>query len=266
MQSKTFNMKKVIDFTIKETSKIGSNYSLLKVTPTDGSALCDIYPGQFVQVEVPNSKTTFLRRPISVNYVDAKSNQLWLLIRNAGAGTNSLIGMQEGERVSIVFPLGRSFSVPNDKNKKLLLVGGGVGVAPLYFLASQLHTEGYNVNFLVGARSAKDLLEIELFEKVTNKVFISTEDGSIGEKGLVTHNSALSNPWDMIYCCGPMPMMKAVASYANKNSIECEVSLENKMACGIGACLCCVEDTDKGNECVCTTGPVFNIKQLKWEI
>ena len=88
----------------------------------------------------------------------------------------------------------------------------------------------------------------------------------MGEKGLITQNTALQRTWDNIYCCGPMPMMKAVAAYAMRNNIECEVSLENKMACGIGACLCCVEDTTRGNTCVCTEGPVFNIKELKWGI
>ena len=127
-----------------------------------------------------------------------------------------------------------------------------------------LKKAGVEVNFLLGARSKNDLLELDEFEKRGN-VYLSTEDGSVGEKGFVTTHSVLSEKWDMISCCGPMPMMKAVAKYAVENGVDCEVSLENVMACGVGACLCCVEDTtDHGNVCVCKEGPVFNIKRLKW--
>lgn len=119
------------------------------------------------------------------------------------------------------------------------------------------------LEFLLGARSAGDLLQVAEFGKV-GKVHLSTEDGSVGEKGFVTVNSALSGHVDMIYCCGPSPMMKAVAAIAREKGVRCEVSLENMMACGLGACLCCVENTVKGNVCVCTEGPVFNIEMLNW--
>ncbi len=101
------------------------------------------------------------------------------------------------------------------------------------------------------------------FEAV-GKVHLSTEDGSAGEKGLVTKHSVLDGKIDRIFCCGPSPMMKAVAGIAREKGIDCEVSLENMMACGLGACLCCVENTVKGNVCVCTEGPVFNIEMLNW--
>ena len=104
------------------------------------------------------------------------------------------------------------------------------------------------------------------FEK-TGRVFVTTEDGTLGEKGFVTNHSVLQNEtFDFIASCGPKPMMVSVAKYAVKNNIECEVSLENKMACGVGACLCCVEKTTEGNVCVCKEGPVLNIKKLSWQI
>ena len=258
-------MKTVADFCILENTRINDNYSLMKIVPSDGKPLLECRPGQFVEIDSPDSKTTFLRRPISINYIDVDNNCLWLLIRNAGEGTRHLMEMHEGRNVSVVYPLGKGFTIPNNVNEKLLLVGGGVGVAPLYYLGTELKKLGCEVNFLLGARSKADLLELDLFSKVGN-VFVSTDDGSFGEKGLVTQNSALAREWDSIYCCGPMPMMKAIGVFATKNRINCEVSLENKMACGVGACLCCVEDTDKGNVCVCKDGPVFNIKQLKWQI
>ncbi len=112
--------------------------------------------------------------------------------------------------------------------------------------------------------NGKDLLELDLFKQL-GEVFVTTEDGSVGEKGFVTQHSIFQRKIDHIACCGPSPMMKAVAKIAQEKEIDCEVSLENLMACGIGACLCCVEDTiDEGNVCVCQDGPVFNIKRLKW--
>lgn len=257
-------MKKYIsDFIVESVDKLHANYGLIKLKPCEG-VLPEILPGQFCQVEIKNSKSTFLRRPISVNYVDYENNLLWLLVRRAGDGTNALVDVAVGSVVNIMYPLGNGFSIPKDKTKRLLLIGGGVGVAPLLYFGEKLKQLGIEVNFLLGARSDKDLLELEEFESRGN-VYLSTEDGSKGEVGFVTTHSVLNEKWDMISCCGPMPMMKAVARYAVDCGVDCEVSLENVMACGLGACLCCVEDTsDHGNVCVCKEGPVFNIKRLKW--
>ena len=158
-------------------------------------------------------------------------------------------------------------TLPQDKaSVKPLLVGGGVGTAPMLMLGSTLAEMGYKPTFLLGARSSKDLLQLDEFQKLGD-VYMTTEDGSMGEKGYVTQHSVLeAQKFDMIYTCGPKPMMMAVAKYAKANGIECEVSLENTMACGVGACLCCVENTDEGHLCVCKDGPVFNIKKLLWQI
>lgn len=258
--------KSIIEFRVKENLRISDMYSVLKLTPDDGGRIPASIPGQFVQVAVSNSKSTFLRRPISINRVDRKENTLWLLIRNAGDGTRALIESPVGMTISVIYPLGNGFSIPNPEsgtNRNLLLVGGGVGVAPLLELGIVLRESGFTPEFLLGARSKNDLLLIEEFEKVGN-VHIATDDGSVGHQGVVTTHSVMSRYWDQIYCCGPAPMMKAVASMAKKTGSPCEVSLENMMACGLGACLCCVENTVKGNVCVCTEGPVFNINELTW--
>ena len=150
-------------------------------------------------------------------------------------------------------------------NTKLLLVGGGVGTAPMLYLGACLKAAGFAPVFLLGARSASDLLQLEDFEQY-GEVYMTTEDGSAGEKGYVTNHSILNDVnFDQIYTCGPKPMMMAVAKYAKSKNIACEVSLENTMACGIGACLCCVEKTSEGHVCVCTEGPVFNIEKLTWQ-
>ncbi len=250
-----------MDFTVSENLSISPLYGLLKLTPCSGT-LPDTRPGQFVQVEVPNSKTTFLRRPISICHIDESKGQLWLLIRRAGSGTASLLQTKAGEMLNLVLPLGNGFSTSFSGD--MLLIGGGVGVAPLLQLGKTLSKMGKNVRFLLGARSKADLLLLNEFKR-WGEVFVSTEDGSLGEKGFVTQHSVLHTPVHHIACCGPQPMMKAVAAIAKSNGIDCEVSLENMMACGLGACLCCVEDTaDSGHVCVCKEGPVFNITRLKW--
>ncbi len=258
-------MKQVKDFRIIETRHYNNMYSRLRLRPADSSELPeDIRPGQFVQVAV-ETPGVFLRRPISINDVDYSANTIDILVRKAGKGTEALLSMKENDTVNILLPLRNGFTTEGDVIcGRLLLIGGGVGVAPLLYLGRALKDNGAKPEFLLGARSKGDLLQVAEFEKIGH-VHLSTEDGSVGEKGFVTTNSVLDEKIDMIYCCGPSPMMKAVASIALKKGIRCEVSLENMMACGLGACLCCVEDTVKGNVCVCTEGPVFNIEMLNWK-
>ena len=252
-----------MDFSVVENIALHTNYSLLKLTPVSGIDIPRMLPGQFVQIDVDNSKTTFLRRPISINNVDYNKNELWILVRRAGAGTDALMRKTVGERINLLLPLGNGFSLDAAASDKVLLIGGGVGVAPLLYLGKELKRRGVTPNFLLGARSENDILELDDF-KAVGEVFISTDDGSAGEHGVVTCHSVLSQKWDKIYCCGPAPMMKAVAKVCREINAQCEVSLENMMACGLGACLCCVEKTVKGNVCVCTEGPVFNIDRLLW--
>lgn len=259
-------MKKyILDFRIAENVQLHDNYALLKLTPANGQPLPPMLPGQFVEVRVDRSPATFLRRPISINFVDHDRNELWLLIRKAGEGTRTLCALPAGETLNLVLPLGNTFTPPENPNEKILLVGGGVGIAPMLYWGKYLKEKGYTPRFLLGFRSDKDLLQYEQF-KQWGEVYISTEDGSLGEKGFVTQHSVLEQPFDRLYVCGPKPMMVAVARYARERNIFCEVSLENTMACGVGACLCCVEDTVEGHVCVCKEGPIFNIEKLKWQI
>lgn len=180
-----------------------------------------------------------------------------------GDGTRQLATLKAGDTVNCLLPLGNGFTMPNVA-KRVLLVGGGVGVAPLLYQGKALKAAGIEPVFLLGARSAKDLLELDLFREV-GKVYVTTEDASMGEKGFVTNHSILQKEsFDLIQTCGPKPMMVSVARYAREKGIPCEASLENMMACGLGACLCCVEKTTEGNLCVCKEGPVFNIEKLLW--
>lgn len=253
-----------MDLTIVENVSLNANYFLLKLT--SDQKLPEMLPGQFVEIKVEKSTTTFLRRPISINYICQETNQLWLLIQIIGDGTRALSALKQGDTLDVMLPLGNSFTMPENASKSVLLVGGGVGTAPMLFWGKMLKENGIKPNFLIGARSANDLLQIDEFARYGN-VYTTTEDGTAGEKGYVTQHSILQKKsFDFIYTCGPKPMMVAVASYAKSRKIVCEVSLENSMACGFGVCLCCVENTVKGNVCVCTEGPVFNISELKWQI
>ena len=257
-------MKKyILDLQVKSVERVHERYVLIRLT--DDKPLPEMLPGQFVEVRVDGSSTTFLRRPISINFVDRQSNELWLLVACVGDGTRRLAELKAGDTLNCVLPLGNGFTLPVTSHPSPLLVGGGVGVAPLLYLGKVLKEQGVEPTFLLGARSAKDLLMLSEFEKY-GRVLVTTEDGTMGEKGFVTNHSVLQQElFDMIQVCGPTPMMKAVARYANEKGIACEVSLENLMACGLGACLCCVEKTKEGNLCVCKEGPVFNIKRLLWQ-
>ncbi|WP_297678494.1 dihydroorotate dehydrogenase electron transfer subunit [uncultured Bacteroides sp.] len=258
-------MKKyILDLTVTENVRLHMNYVLLKLTSS--SLLPEMLPGQFAEIRVDGSPTTFLRRPISINYVDRQRNEVWFLVQLVGDGTKQLGKVKAGDTINVMLPLGNGFTIPSHPSDKLLLVGGGVGTAPMLYLGEQLAKNGSKPTFLLGAKTDKDLLQLEQFATYGD-VYTTTEDGSHGEKGYVIQHSILNSiQFEQIYTCGPKPMMMAVAKYAKSKNIACEVSLENMMACGVGACLCCVENTAEGHLCVCKEGPVFNINKLLWQI
>ena len=253
-------MKKYcLDLTVKAVEHLNEKYVLLRLT--DNISLPEMLPGQFVEIKVEGSPNTYLRRPISIHYVDRENNELWLLVATIGDGTKAMAALMPGEKMNVVLPLGNGFTIAVGKT---LLVGGGVGVAPLLYAGKAIKELGGEPVFLLGARASKDLLELDKFREV-GRVFLTTEDGSEGERGFVTNHSIWhQESFDRIEVCGPKPMMVAVLRLARELSVPCEVSLENMMACGLGACLCCVEDTVDGHVCVCTEGPVFDIEKLKW--
>lgn len=256
-------MKVCKDIHIVETSCPSEGYVLLKLT--DDEPLPQIKAGQFVEIKVEGSPSTFLRRPISVHFVDEGANELWLLIQLVGEGTRALAQLKKGDSLNVLFPLGNGFT-EGKAEEKVLLIGGGVGIAPLLEYGKQLCETGAQPTFLLGGRSSRNLLQLNQFRQF-GEVYVTTEDGSMGEKGFVTNHSVLKGQkFDRISCCGPKPMMMAVARFAKENGMVCEVSLENMMACGLGACLCCVEKTVEGNVCVCKEGPVFDISQLTWQL
>ncbi len=248
--------KYITDFTI--VGKQVYNESYFSLTLQHPDRLPEIAAGQFVEVEVPGNKQVMLRRPISIHDVDTDNNTLTILVQVVGKGTRTLSKLTEGQTLNLVYPLGHGFSL---EGTKALLVGGGAGIAPLLHLGKCLYAKGIRPTILLGGRTAA-LIPVQKEFEPYGTLGYATEDGTLGEKGLVTQHSLFTADYDHIYTCGPTPMMKAVARYALEKDIECEVSLENMMACGIGACLCCVVDSDEGHKCVCKEGPVFNAKRL----
>lgn len=255
--------KFVQDFQVIANSSLNPTNFLIKLQ--SDHPLPKMLPGQFANVEVKKSNEIFLRRPFSIFEVDYKENTISLLVKILGRGSKVLTEMKVGETINMVYPLGKSFTKP-DPHDKVLLIGGGSGVAPMLFLAKESGIKADRVDILLGAKSKIDHIEANNYASYATLHYAS-EDGSLGEKGFVTQHSIFRNhlkDYDKIYACGPDGMMKAVAREAKTAGVFCEVSLENLMACGFGVCLCCIEPTDRGNLCVCTEGPVFNINELKW--
>ena len=253
--------KYVHDFKVVENRRINDDYFVLTIEAPQ--ILPELLPGQFVEIKVDGAPNTFLRRPISIYDIDEERNMISLLFLIVGEGTATLAGSGPGDSLNLIYPLGNSFTIAEEG--PVLLVGGGVGVAPLLFLGKMLVRHGIAPDFLLGARSRLHLADLDKFAEL-GSLNITTEDGTSGIKGLVTQHPLFSGDWDyrVVYTCGPVGMMKAVASLAEAKGILCEVSLENTMACGFGACLCCIQETVRGNVCVCTEGPVFNSKELVW--
>ena len=220
--------------------------------------------GQFINIKL-NNEALLLRRPISV--YDANHNSLSVIYRVVGAGTKELASYKPGQELNILGPLGNGF--PLVKNKRVLIVGGGIGVPPMYFLAKMLKDEN-DITFVLGFRSKSQIiLENEL--KKYGDVFVATDDGSYGYHGNVLKFIEENKiDFDVIYACGPMPMLRAVKQFAIDKDIEAQISLEERMACGIGACLGCVcktkdkdEHTHVNNTRICTDGPVFEAREVE---
>ena len=193
-------------------------------------------PGQFISMYT-NDGTKLLPRPISICEIDRENGRLRVVYRVTGekTGTKEFSQMKAGDTIPVVGPLGNGFPLEKAEGKKAFLMGGGIGVPPILELAKQLNCEK---QIVVGYRDEHTFLK-EQFE-ANGTLFISTEDGSVGTKGNVMHAIAENNlTADIIYACGPTPMLRAIKNYAEENGIECYISLEERMACGIGACLAC---------------------------
>ena len=259
-----------------EHAPMGAGYRLLRLSApqTAGAAR----PGQFVHVRVPGLDLAALRRPFSI--CDARDGVLTILYKEVGRGTAALAAVRPGDAVDVLGPLGRGFPLP-PAGARAVLVGGGYGVAPLHFLARAIREAapgGPAPVLFVGGRSAPDVLLTDWFERLGVEVRPATNDGSLGEKGLVTapldawldaRAADSSAPPAVLYACGPAPMLRAVDERALARSLPAWISLDRRMACGVGACLGCTQRvrTEGGQTLarVCADGPVFPQGSIVWD-
>ena len=227
-------------------------------------------PGQFIMVRIGPDPYPLLRRPFSIHAADKTNLEIFFQV--TGIGTNLLSQKEKEDALDILGPLGKGFTKGTEmEGKEMVVIGGGRGIAPLYFLARVLRSEGASVKIFYGGRTSKDLPLREKFEKEGFPLYCSTDDGSYGYQGLVSDyfEQELENLNPVrLYSCGPDPMMEKIAGLARDKNIPSEFSLESTMGCGIGACWSCVKriKTDDGAQWtrVCLEGPVFKQEDILW--
>lgn len=237
-------------------------YSMWLRFPKEADVAASAVPGQFISLYCKEG-SRLLPRPISICEIDKEESMLRIVYRVAGKGTEEFSKMQVGDTIDVVGPLGNGFT---QKDGKSILIGGGIGIPPMLALAKSLKGE---VSVVLGYRD-KNLFLKEEFEPYAS-VYVSTEDGSVGTRGNVIDAIRENNlTADTIYACGPIPMLRGVKAYAQEKEIAAQISMEEKMACGIGACLACVcQSKDKdahsnvNNKRVCKDGPVFDAQEIE---
>ncbi|MDR0618007.1 MAG: dihydroorotate dehydrogenase electron transfer subunit [Endomicrobium sp.] len=242
---------------IISNKEICTNYFELKIKAGNIAKYC--LPGQFFMIGIPG---VFLRRPISV--YDSKKNVLSFLYKVVGKGTAILSRMCSGQ-LQVLGPLGKGYDLEICKELNYVIVAGGTGIASLHFLAIKLgKNKAKKRTLYYGARSKKDLLCLDKFKEIGWKVVVSTEDGSKGYKGYITDIlEEKVKDSDVLFACGPMPMLKKVVQIAKEKKIKGFVSLEEKMACGVGNCQGCAVNINKVIKMTCKDGPVFEIEEVE---
>jgi dihydroorotate dehydrogenase electron transfer subunit len=250
-------MKKLFELEILKHERISTDTMRLTLGGDIGAR-----PGQFVQVQVSATKDPLLRRPLSIHNADG--DKLVLLYRKAGRGTSLLQEKRVGDTISLLGPLGTGFTFGN--SSEAMVVAGGIGAAPLYYLLRTLAASGKNVSFFYGAKSSDELLLREEYRALATTYREATDDGTAGQHGFVTDlvKTDIARLDGAIYACGPDLMLHAVAQLAREHDKECFVSLEAHMACGVGACLGCVVSAGPQGDYrrVCVDGPVFNAREV----
>lgn len=225
-------------------------------------------PGQFLNVRISDQLDPLLRRPISFHRIDPAEGNISLLYMVVGRGTELLTQKKQGESIDLLGPLGNGFNTEMEGSKAILL-GGGIGIAPLLPLAQALIAGGKSVRLLVGAKNEASLTNTKLFGSLGASVEIATDDGSFGYHGFVTallEKAVQEDACDCLYMCGPTPMLKAAERIALANHVKGQVSTESRMGCGLGVCLCCpVKIKTGGYKRTCKDGPVFEIGVLDYE-
>lgn len=220
-------------------------------------------PGQFLNVRASETLDPFFRRPFGIYRFD--EHRVDMLIEIRGQGTQLIAQKKPGDTLDVLGPLGKPFTMPSEKVTHVVMVGGGIGVAPLLSLADALKDSGKNLILLYGARDSSYIFDLNFFKDAGCETYVATDDGSAGKKGRVSElydKVPLDAEKTLLAVCGPIPMMKSVQEFAQKNGLSGECSCEEVMACGIGACLGCVVKTTSGYKTACHEGPVFDLQEV----
>lgn len=269
MNKKALSIPVYLKGEIRENEGLGSIYHRLRIALPQ--PIGPIIPGQFAMLSIEGTKDILLPRPFSIHNFDkdTDASQLDFLFKVAGKGTALLASLTVGTHINILAPLGKGFPDPLAGGYKTLIIAGGMGIAPLFPLVLRLKTSPSSVAVLYGAKSMEDLICLpKLLDMGNITIKIATEDGTGGEKGLVTQllkqEEDKNEAKTIIYACGPEPMLKAVAELARERKVPCWISIERRMACGVGACLSCVVSTTDGYKQVCSDGPIFEAKDIEW--
>lgn len=230
-----------------------------------------VKPGNFIEIRINENLDPFLRRPISIYNIEKEKGIIEIIFQVKGKGTELLSKKQEGDFIDIIGPLGNGV-FKFEKHKNIAVIGGGIGIFPLYELTKEAKELNLNIDTYIGFRN-KELVVLEKeFENTSNNLTITTDDGSYKNKGFAIDylkENLKTKKVDCIYTCGPLPMIKAVKALAEENNLECQISLEEKMGCGLGVCLgCAVKTAESSKEDpqyvhVCKDGPVFESKSVE---
>ena len=251
--------------TVRSNKKLANNLYVLEIASEDVAAA--LLPGQFIHLRIPGMDDHILRRPFSVYQVDADQGVMSVLYQTVGYGTRHLSVLAAPFEVDIIGPVGNGWEVPEEA-QRILLVAGGVGAAPLYIYASKLVAAGKEVDVVLGAQTKDALVALEAYEALLGSApYCATDDGTFGYHGFCTgvvSELVSSKGYDLVACCGPEPMMRTVSKITLAKQIPTMVSLEKRMACGIGACLSCVVSTTEGFKRSCVDGPIFDAAKVVW--
>lgn len=240
----------VKDYTIKSNSQLANKVFEMKL---EGDTSCIKKAGQFINIEI---KGFFLRRPISI--ADYDNSTITIVYRVVGEGTEKMSLMKENDKLNCIVALGNGFEIDNISNKNILLVGGGIGVPPMFKLAKELKNNNNSVTMVMGFNSKEEVFYEKQFKQVVDKLVVTTVDGSYGIKGFVTDGVDV-NSYDTYMACGPEPMLKALLRY----NVIGQLSYEARMGCGFGACMGCTCKTNNAYKRICVDGPVLSSEELK---
>ena len=254
---------------VKITDKQIISNDIIKYTFESSEIAETAVPGQFLEIKCSEGIDTILRRPISISNTIPKLGSVEFIMQVRGNATSVFSKRKPGDDIDVIGPLGKGFTV-NPEKKNPIILGGGIGIFPMYFLAKKINNP--DTKIVLGFRNKDFVIMEDDFSALPGKLHITTDDGSYGQKGFVTdvlEKEIKSSGVDMIYACGPLPMLKKVQQISINAGISCELSAEERMGCGIGACLGCAIKLVEGDEWryghVCKDGPVFKAEKVIFE-